>query len=1350
MVQVAQTVKPESKTTFSDALKNYKSTLKNSAVKNYGLNPSNVITDLANIKDAENEVFESIPGIGNIIKLKNKIRKTEGNIATNMAEGALKTGENVIDTVNDWSDAINNPLQYRSEKALYGKKVADEQKKKREKGQEEFLKRNLVKDFEDTTGFTEVKPEWEKDSLVKSENMGGQFSQAVGGMVPALLAGQYLGYAPNTTSLEGLSGAAKAKAMAGNILKTYASQMPANTILGMSSYGGGVDEALNEGATRNQARKFGLANAAIEQGTEMMTGGIPGLKGRGGIDQFVDPLIEKTGKGYLNAALKAGYGALGEGLEEYASTMLNPLAKKIYSDEPIDWKKTRQEARQAGLIGMGTGAFLNLPSNVQNFQDARVNKQIKNQQKMAQQNSINEQQAIEPTTKQATQQEQPVQQVQEQMQEQKIPTQQLTEQTQQENIPSVRQEPVIQAKEFTEAKQRLSDGTATERDRSFIKSAVEAQHTEEIVKEMDDALKTYTPQSNEKSMKEAEAQLKGIENVEDKAKYISDMLRSGKRITASDMAATELVLKDVLASKNPQLYNDILSDAAILGTEYGQVIQIMSKIKQMSPTGQLDILEKAINREKAKGNKSYANIEVTDDMRNRILDCYDENGNVNKEQLDNTMNEITQELADSMDTTVDEKARAWRYLSMLGNPKTHVRNIMANVAMNITKTIKDTVSAAGQDLLIRDKANKTATLKSASKDVKNLANTAYEEVQNQTEGNKYNEKDAIESKKQIFKTGWLEKIRKINDRLLTAEDQAFKKINFKRSFANYLTAQGISTQEDIQNNPQIVEKAKQFAINEANVATFNEQNKLAEFINSGEKKFTGVGGLAYRTARGAIIPFTRTPLNIAKRGIEYTPGAGMLTTISDFQKAPKNMKGTVLIDGISKQITGASLAMLGYALAKSGWVTAKTGDDKEDKFEADQGSKMNYSIKVGDTSYDLSWLSPSSMPFFVGVRAFETLDKQEGLNENFILESLASTIDPLSEMSCIESFTNVLKSFSNSGTGQIKDMAVTATQNYLSQFIPTVVGQFARTFDDTKRTTSADKGSTNKISQETYRKLAYKVPGLRNTLPEQTDYLGKAKKEDENIALRSFNAFLNPSNTRKDTMTKEGKELIRLYEKTGNDNIVPYALAQNIKYNGNSYDMTKKEYNQYKKTFGDSYMKNVKELMDTEEYKDATDDEKATMIEGLINYSKDKTKDKFLTGKGEEYSKTSDKVDALTGDNFGISDYYIYKTYAPNIVNGKEQDVRNRLNTINAFGIDYQTYSKYMEDIGQIKGKDRKKQIFNYINSLDLTAEQKQLLMKKEYSSYRNADKQLFNTINNSNLTLEEKESLKNFLKIGK
>jgi DNA polymerase III delta prime subunit len=72
-----------------------------------------------------------------------------------------------------------------------------------------------------------------------------------------------------------------------------------------------------------------------------------------------------------------------------------------------------------------------------------------------------------------------------------------------------------------------------------------------------------------------------------------------------------------------------------------------------------------------------------------------------------------------------------------------------------------------------------------------------------------------------------------------------------------------------------------------------------------------------------------------------------------------------------------------------------------------------------------------------------------------------------------------------------------------------------------------------------------------------------------------------------------------------------------------------------------------------------------------------------------------------------------------------------------------------MEDIQNIKGKDRKQQIFNYINNLDLNAEQKRLLMKKIYKTYRSYDDNFYNTINNSNLTIQEKENLKNFLKIG-
>jgi hypothetical protein len=358
---------------YMDAVKKFNETLKNSNVKNKGFSLSNAITDLANIYDTGVNMAENTPYIGGYFKASDKARKTASNIATNMGEGAIKATEGIADTL---SDVYFNPrermVNYIQDYIRGGKKLADENLKDLKQQQQEDIKKNITKDFLKKIGYEDYVDEFEKDSLVKRENLGGQVAQGIGGMVPSLVLGQAYGETPNLTDLKGLTGKEKALAALGNVGRTYAAQMPANLALGAQSYGGGMEEALNEGATMNQARKFGLANAAIEQGTEMLTGGVPGLEGRGGIDQFVDPLIGKVPNNYLQALLKAGYGAFGEGLEEYASEMLNPLARKIYSDEKIDWDETRKKARQAGLVGGITGAFLNSPNTVSDFNEART------------------------------------------------------------------------------------------------------------------------------------------------------------------------------------------------------------------------------------------------------------------------------------------------------------------------------------------------------------------------------------------------------------------------------------------------------------------------------------------------------------------------------------------------------------------------------------------------------------------------------------------------------------------------------------------------------------------------------------------------------------------------------------------------------------------------------------------------------------------------------------------------------------------------------------------------------------------------------------------------------------------
>ena len=138
----------------------------------------------------------------------------------------------------------------------------------------------------------------------------------------------------------------------------------------------------------------------------------------------------------------------------------------------------------------------------------------------------------------------------------------------------------------------------------------------------------------------------------------------------------------------------------------------------------------------------------------------------------------------------------------------------------------------------------------------------------------------------------------------------------------------------------------------------------------------------------------------------------------------------------------------------------------------------------------------------------------------------------------------------------------------------------------------------------------------------------------------------------------------------------------------------------------------------------------------------------------KESDKTKEKRNAL---GLNVEDYYYYKKdEAFTKPDGKQTTLvdgdkaKENIALVDAFGFDPSDYLEYSYNISKIKeGKNTKRKVFEYINGLDISQEQKIMLMKKKYKSYRSYDGQLFNTINNSDLSLEEKESLKNFLKIG-
>ena len=110
-------------------------------------------------------------------------------------------------------------------------------------------------------------------------------------------------------------------------------------------FGGGAREARTEGADLGEQIGYGAASAALSVATEQLSNlAKPFQKafGKGFADDMAEELIQKTvdrlagtaaGRTALNAILRTGTSAAGEGLEEMAEELLSPVLKLIYQSD---------------------------------------------------------------------------------------------------------------------------------------------------------------------------------------------------------------------------------------------------------------------------------------------------------------------------------------------------------------------------------------------------------------------------------------------------------------------------------------------------------------------------------------------------------------------------------------------------------------------------------------------------------------------------------------------------------------------------------------------------------------------------------------------------------------------------------------------------------------------------------------------------------------------------------------------------------------------------------------------------------------------------------------------------------
>lgn len=652
-------------------------------------------------------------------------------------------------------------------------------------------------------------------------------------------------------------------------------------------------------------------------------------------------------------------------------------------------------------------------------------------------------------------------------------------------------------------------------------------------------------------------------------------------------------------------------------TESGQAIQALAKWTRDSAVGAETALDKAV----ADINKKYKNridsgkmsaIEVNPELLAEL------NGTQTRAERDAVMNKIAADIGSKMPAGILDKIRAWRYLSMLGNPRTVLRNLIGNEIMSdVLWTSKDAVGAGLEKVMGVDQSQRTKALAFSDeyKANKAYAATTLDDARAVLEdSSRYDTKSgierAIDENRQIFKFKPVEKWREATDWALSKGDTVFLEKQYKRSFAQIMTARGYTP--DTMTAKQRSE-CMSYAINEAKRSTFHDANSLADAMTKIENK-----NLATKILVGGTVPFKKTPLNVLARGVEFSPigliqGTGqMLTDV----KAGK-MDASTAIDKMSSGLVGSSLMALGYFLAKSGVISG--GDNDEDKYYQSDLGKQEYALNLpGSSSMTIDWAAPASIPLFMGVALQELIDGSGSSDEaqtvgdhiDAFLGTLSSITDPLVEMSMLQGLQDTLEAVANArsdGNSLIGAALVTAGRGYASQFVPTIGGQIARTIDPVRRDTVGDPTSEfGKDLDKVTNKMQAKIPGLASDLQPYINVWGEQEINEHSWPVRLLEQTILPGYLDGVDMTPVDVELTRLYSVTQDPSVVPSNYPyRTLKSGDERYVLTADEYTEFKIENGRAMYAAAEDAINSSQYSRMSDDEKASYVAKAIRDAQD-------------------------------------------------------------------------------------------------------------------------------------------------
>ena len=342
---------------------------------------------------------------------------------------------------------------------------------------------------------------------------------------------------------------------------------------------------------------------------------------------------------------------------------------------------------------------------------------------------------------------------------------------------------------------------------------------------------------------------------------------------------------------------------------------------------------------------------------------------------------------------------------------------------------------------------------------------------------------------------------------------------------------------------------------------FQEDNRLIDAINA-----------IRRTSRAAdfcittLIPFLKTPTNVAIRAMQYSPIGLAWTALKNGVYDAMTENGTKFdqrkfVMNMGRGLTGTGMMVIGMALAGMGVIKFGREDEDDARLAAIQkseGKSYGMYFDILGEQIPLDFAFPTVSPLVIGAELYSAMDSYDRDEDGAALAANATraiytaTLDQLFNNSMLSGLSNLLRGY-QSNEQKVTTFVESMMENTASRLTPAIIRAVAKYTDPYVRDTK----SQNALREMINANIIQNWPLLRQTLPTAKTLKGEDMlqngannwgKAEQNAALHFLNTFITPWTAGSEIRDAQLDELADIAYRTGETSWLPGELIAGNKY----------------------------------------------------------------------------------------------------------------------------------------------------------------------------------------------------------